>query len=241
MKNIDEFKEVWKASSTEDAGFSPLSNDEIRVYLKGRSRSAGRLFRNGLIIDIVLKTCIGAALLYLAFFMHTPAGMRRAAYVTLGFVLVSGVLQVRHLFTMPQFTPDRRNVREMLISIIDYYETRYRTVLFIAGGTNPLLLVTGMLYYFFFTYGGIRPLDAVDFIVLSLFLLVSYLFGVIVPMLQYRFQINQLRESLSDLDESAISTQKLKEQKMQRIRWTVAAVIALVAGLLLFVFLVQPA
>ncbi|MBN2416734.1 hypothetical protein JXO52_12880 [bacterium] len=240
MKNIDEYKEVWKAASAEDAGFAPLSRDEMRAYLKGRSHSAGRLFRNGLVIDIALKTGVGAALLYLALVMNTPQGIDLAAYVTLGCILVLGSLQVRYLVTMPPFAPDRNNVRDMLAAIIEYYETRYRTVLFIAGGTNPLLLVTGMLYYFFFRYGGVRPLDSEDLVVFTLFLLVGYLLGVLVPMLQYRFQMNQLRECLSDLDESTFSSQKLKEQKMQRIRWIAAAVLALIAGLLLFAYLVRP-
>lgn len=239
MKNIDEFKEVWKASSAQDAGFTPLSEKEISIYLKGRSHSVGRLFRNGLLIDIILKTCLGAALLYLALVVPTPADMQRTAFVILGFVLVLGGLQVHYLLSMPGFVAGRKNMRESLMSIIDYYETRHRTVLFIAAGTNPLLLLTGMLFYFFYTYGGIRPLDTTDFTVLSLFLLAGYVLGVLVPMFQYRFQIHQLRECLADLDESAVGSRRLQQQKRQRIRWFVAAIIALLAGLLLFILLVQ--
>ena len=57
--------------------------------------------------------------------------------------------------------------------------------------------------------------------------------------MQFRFQMNQLEKCLEEIDGDLISEQTVKKQKLQRVRLIVVAVLFIIAGALLFTYLLN--
>jgi hypothetical protein len=104
--------------------------------------------------------------------------------------------------------------------------------------SNALIILSGILYYFFFKYGEIRPFQWDDYLVFSLTMLIGFGLGAAVQIAQHRFQIKQLESCLQEIDEDAISTLTLREQRNKRKRMILAFLLALVCGLLLLSYFI---
>ena len=129
-------------------------------------------------------------------------------------------------------------VRTSLENRIQFYRKRYVKSLYIGAISNSLILVSGSLYYFYFKYGEIRPMDLVDYLVFGTGIIIAFVFGAIVQIAQHNFQVKQLESCLQEIDENSMTLLTLKEQRHKKLRLFFIALLALVCGLLLLAFFI---
>jgi len=239
MKNpdIEKYKEAWQMGSDKILENRKLTESEISEYMKGRSKDISRLFRTGLQFDIGLKAVLITACLYLPAGIGAESAAAAVSIGLLGVLSLLGILQVRNLVNFPAFEMGGKNLREIISTKISYYSKTYKKALYIGAASAPGFFLCGSLYYFQYKYGGIREFQIDDYIVFGAGIVLSYIISIVSQLMQFRFQMNQLQSCLQEIDDNTISDLTIKEQKNKRIRLLIAVVLAVIAGLLLFTYL----
>lgn len=234
--DIDSLKSAWK----NEKGFEnkTLSQSDIEKFLKHKSKDISRLFKAGLSFDVILKSIVGASLVGLIILFSDNQKMVIAMCLILGLILWTIWYQMLVYRRIPSGGPSDTTTRTSLERRIQFYHQRYVKSLYIGALSNSLIFVSGSLYYFYFKYGKIRPLDLVDCLVFGSAIIIAYALGAVVQIAQHRFQIRQLESCLREIDEDSISVLTLKEQRNKKLRFFFIALTALICGLLLLAYFI---
>ena len=88
-----------------------------------------------------------------------------------------------------------------------------------------------MLFYFYFKYGVIRPLQVGDILVFSIFCIAGFALGAFIQVKQYNFQVNQLEDCLREFGLNGINEDTVKRHKKQKRTILIIFIIALIVGL----------
>ena len=119
-----------------------------------------------------------------------------------------------------------------------FYRQHFSKSLYVGALSNSLFILSGMLYYFFFKYGEIRPFTWDDYLVFGITIIIGFAFGAYVQIAQHNFQIKQLEDCLLEIDEDAITNLTLRDQRNKKRRLIYIFLLALVCGLLLLAFFI---
>ena len=233
--DLESIKAAWKnEKSFED---QRLSEAEIESFLSSKSRDISRLFRKGLIFDIVLKSIIGISLIGTFFLLKTNQSI----------ILISAILMlilwaIRFQWLMiariPLTSASDPVVRVALEDKINFYRQHYIKSLYVGGLSNSLFILSGMLYYFYFKYGEIRPFEWDDYLVFGITIIIGFALGTYIQITQHTYQVKQLENCLQDIDEEALTSLTLREQRNKKRRLILIFLLALICGLLILAYLV---
>lgn len=233
--NLDSIKSAWKnEGSFED---QRLAEADIENFLSSKSKDMSRLFRKGLIFDIVLKSLIGLSLIGIFFLLQASQSI----------ILVSSVLMlilwaIRFQWLMiariPKTSTSEPVVKTSLENKVKFYRQHFIKSLYVGALSNSLFILSGMLYYFYFKYGEIRPFAWDDFLVFGITIILGFALGAYVQIRQHSFQVKQLESCLQEIDEESISTLTLREQRNKKRRMILIILLALICGLLLLAFFI---
>ena len=130
----------------------------------------------------------------------------------------------------------KNNLREVLESKINFYTKKYFNSLYVAALSNSLFIVSGMLYYYHYKYGEIKPFDLVDYLVLGMFTLAGFMFAAFIQVKHHNFQIRQLELCLTEIDENTFNHLTVKTRKNKRRQLFLVFLLALICGVLLLAF-----
>ena len=234
--DLDKIKTAWKnEQSFED---QRLSESDIERFLSKKSKDISQLFKMGLIVDISLKTLVVISFVGIIILFKGNLNV-----VFLASAIILGLLwAIRYQWLMigkiPQSRTSEHVIRTSLEEKISFYHQKYTYSLYVGALSNALIILAGMLYYFFFKYGEIRPFQWDDYLVFSLTMLIGFGLGAAVQIAQHRFQIKQLESCLREIDEDVIGTLTLREQRNKKRRMVLAFLLALVCGLLLLSYFI---
>jgi len=233
MNNIDleRYKTAWK----EEKSFNKatLSDPEIRTYIMKRSKGLTASFKAGLLLDIILKIILGVSFIALIVLFGGKigiAGICTGSLLILFYLLWSQIATYRKIPGQEGYSGDMKN---FLSARIEFYRTKFLKTVYVIALTNPFVFLSGMLYYFYFKYGIIRPLDVVDIIIFGTLCIVGFALGAFVQVKQYNFQVNQLEECLREFQENDINEATIRRHKKQKRTILIIFIIALIVGLLL--------
>lgn len=234
--DMDSLKSAWK----NEQGFENrrLSENDIQNFLKRKSRDITRLFRKGLTFDVVLKGLVGISVIGIMILFSGNLLLVLAMAIVLGVLIWTIWFQVNMYRNIPGESSSLPVIRTSLENRIRFYRKHYVKSLYIASLSNVLIFVSGSLYYFYFRYGEIRPMDLIDFLVFGSAIILAFLLGAVVQIAHYNFQVRQLESCLKDIDEEAMTELTLKEQRKKKLRLFFLALIAVILGLLLLAFLI---
>lgn len=234
--DLDSIKTAWK----NEKGFEDrkLSEAELQRFLSKRTKDISQLFKTGLVVDIALKTLIGISFLGIFILFRENLNM-----MILTGVIVLGLIWAIHyqwkmIGKIPQTGVSDPVVRTSLEEKIRFYHQKYIYSLYVGALSNALFILSGMLYYFYFKYGEIRPFQWDDYLVFSLTMFLGFGLGAVVQIAQHRFQIKQLESCLQEIDEDMISTFTLREQRNKRRRMVLAFLLVLICGLLVLSYFI---
>jgi len=238
MKTIDmdSLKSAWK----KEQGFEnkKLSESDIQKFLRQKSGDITQLFRKGLTLDVVLKSLIGISLVGIMILFAGNLKVLMAMAAILILLLWALWFQLSMYRKIPREGSPAPVVRTSLENRIRFYRKHYVKSLYIGALSNVLIFVSGSLYYFYFKYGELRPLDLTDYLVFSVAMLLAFALGAWAQIALHNFQVRQLESCLKEIDEDAMTMLTLNEQRNKKLRLIFIALTALILGLLLLAYLI---
>lgn len=237
MKKVDlaKYRQAWN----EETRFNDkiLQDDEIKKYLGRKSKNITASFRNGLIIDIILKIVLGASFILLIIFYLNNLRIISICAVSIVLIIYLLYLQICIIRQIPGQKEYSDTLYSLLESLINFYRNKFSRSVYINALSNPLIFLSGVLYYIQFKYAGIRTFEVEDFVVLSLICITGFLLGAFIQVRHYKFQIKQLEECLNELEGNGLQAMTATRQIVQNRKMLITFLIAFIFGLLLFGFL----
>lgn len=234
--DLDSMKSAWKSEKSFDD--NRLSEEDIERFLHKGSKDISQLFKKGLRFDIVLKGLAGASLLVLVVLFRGNLNL----VLLIAAILLIVFWAIRHQWLLigkiPGIHAGNPVIRTILEQRISFYHRHYIKSLYVGAFSNALLIFSGMLYYFYFKYGEMRPLQWDDYLVFAAVILIGYFFSAYIQIVQHNFQVRQLESSLREIDENSLNSDTIRQQRNKKRRMILIFVLALICGLLLLAFLI---
>jgi hypothetical protein len=234
--DLDHMKTAWK----KEKGFEDksLSKADIEAFLHKKSRDISRLFRVGLVFDIVYKGIIGLSFLgILILFSGNQDIILMVAAILL--VLIWAIIyQWRLIRRVPGTGASDPVIRTSLENKVLFYRRHYIKSLYVGALSNSLIILSGVLYYFYFKYGEVRPFQWDDYLVFGTAIAIGFLVSAIAQRSQYNFQIRQLESCLQEIDEDTMTTHTIREQQNKKRQMIRIFLLAVICGLLLLAYLI---
>jgi hypothetical protein len=237
MKKLDLAK--YRLAWNEETRFNDLilQEDEIKKYLGRKSKSITASFRNGLILDIILKIVLGASFIILIGFYLNNLRIISICAVSILLIMYLMYLQISVVKQIPGQKEYSDTLYNLLESEIRFYRSKFSRSVYINALSNPLLFLSGVLYYNIFKYAGVRAFDGEDYIVLGIMCIIGFFLGAFFQVRHYNFQIRQLEECLNELEGNGLTALTATRQILQNRKILITFLIAFILGLLLFGFL----
>ena len=235
--DFDKYKAAWKS----EQGFekNTLAEADIQGFMKSKSKEIYKLFKKGLIFDIVLKSVIGASFIVLAVLFFSDMKV-----VIISPVIISGIafvisFQGRMLKKIPKANYAEDNLRKVLGKTIGFYKDKYIRSLYVTALSYSLFIISGTLFYFFFKYGEVRPFETDDYFVYGFTIILGFALGAYAQIKLHNFQIRQLKLCLNEIDENTINGLTVKNQKAKRRQIFLVFLLAIICGLLILAFILS--
>ncbi|HMQ59418.1 MAG TPA: hypothetical protein PKE06_02065 [Flavilitoribacter sp.] len=236
MIDLEKYKTAWQLESPPTG--RPLTDREIHALMRATSKHILVRFRRGLVFDLIFKAVLLVLAVVLAFRMPFTPG-RPAFYLIAAALLIGGMgWQLRTLRRIPRQDPGALSTLDLLLQCIAFYYRYYYRVIPVMAGSGAFFFLIGSLYYLYFKYGDIPPAGWDDLLVLGIGLALSFVLSTVAQVWQGSFHIRQLEERVREMEEHSLSARSLETQRTQMIRNTVLTGIALIIGLLLFLYLI---
>lgn len=199
------------------AGSLGYDISNIEQLLSGKSKSTAHGIRKMLYMDFALKAIV---MIVLGIDIFLYLGTVNVIFVcSAGIILLAGLLflQKKMLDHFNIIADNRQNTRNNLMSMLTYLKTKFNLTLITISITYIFIFIAGSLIYFYMVYGEVRPLDEMDIIVFTGFILMGIIFNFVVNKALVQYQIKHLEVCLTDLNEDAllIVSQNIEMQKKQ--------------------------
>jgi hypothetical protein len=233
--NFNKYKAAWK--SEQSFKKRTLSEEDIQSFLKKNSKAINKLFKKSLFFDIVLKSIIGVSFIIIAVLFSSNMIVLVTSMLMFAGIIMAISFQGRMLKKIPNVDYARDNLKKVLEISINFYKNKYRNSLYVGALSNSLFVISGILYYFYFKYGEVRPFETDDYIVSGIVIIISFIFGAYVQIKQHNFQILQLEVCLTEINENTLNDLTIKNQKVRRRKMFFIFLLAIICGLLVFAFI----
>jgi hypothetical protein len=227
--NFEKYRSAWKDEGS--FGNRSLCRDEIDAVLNRESKDTSRQYRVGLVTDMVIKGVGAAALLGLLWLFRDNPAVSWLNTIVLAFTLFLVFVQWKTYLDIPPATLAGTDLRHCLQAFIRFYREQFVRSLYVAAVSGSLVFYIGILYYSWFRYGGIRPLDSEDYAVFITGLLLAFGINAVAQRWQFGFHVRELEACLREIDAETLSEQKLRKQRFRqlkvRLMWLVWAVLGI--------------
>lgn len=224
---LKKYRTAWQKQSINES--DQLKEAQIMDFIMNQSKSITTGYRRSLVFDICFKAVLLMSFLVLAYLLRANSNL-----VVLNIILmtISGgllVLQSKHFRQTRVYVQPEHAMKEFLENSIAYFNKKMKRAIYLAALSNPLFFLCGSLFYFYFVYGTVRPLDLQDYLVFSSCVVLSFLIAAFAQIQQHIFQVKQLEACLNDLDDAKMNLLVTKKRKRQGL-----VMFLLWVGLLLF-------
>jgi|GEM_PF-2382791 len=236
---LEDMKKIW-ARMEKDQVRTEYSQEEISAFRKARSKDFTSWIRTSLGFDLVMKSLVAVSLIIMAVLFRMQPAVFAVCLITLIMVLIMipYVWSVRA--SAGHFDRADGTIQETLTQKITFLKKMYYKVQFVQSLTNPMIVITGLLFYYYISYRFVPPFHYTDWIVTMLLLLLSFVLTLPATLSIYGFQLRNLQGSLSSLqDPEGYQLENEKFKKRQRgLSVLIYSLLALgVIGLILVILL----
>ena len=234
--NDKKLKDMWNKAGNL-MGASEYESSSIEQFISGRSNDTTQKIKNMIIFDLVLKAL---AMCALAIDFVLYFGTTNIMSVTLfGIILLIPLIfmQYKMLNRFTEAADNGQTTRDKLASMLTYLKTKFFTTLLSISGTYLFGFIAGSLVYFYVTYGYVRPLDGVDFVVFLTFILIGIVLNFVVNQSQVKYHIKHLETCLNDLNDKNLElvSENIELQRKRDRANKLLLALVLVLGILLLI------
>jgi hypothetical protein len=237
MENLDlnKYQLAWKNEKSFQA--EKLSEIEIQNFMKSASKIVAQ-YKKSLVFDIVFKSILLISFLALIVLLKNQS-IAILANSFLIFLAVFGIIwQIKVYRRIDKISAAKENLKDLLRAYIDFYNGHYIKSIFVSALSSTLFFLSGSLFYLHIKYDQIPIFELDDFIVLTIGIILSYGLSAFAQIKQHNYQIKQLENCLIEIEENTINELSIKKYKTNRIKNMVIVGIAMIIGVILFLYLI---
>lgn len=234
MKTND-IKQIWKSANTDETTGKRYSLSEIQDYRKKKSHQMSTSGFRAIRFDIAFKGLIAAALLFLLVFQVTQPLYHRIIVILIFVTVVLLWLNFSYIKKL-KAVKETDAVMENLKIKLRYFKTTFRNFIINSSLSNPLFVLTGFFFYYQFKYHEIKMELPWHDPVPYLFLLLAFIISFGAQWTNYRSQVNELTETIEDLDNESLASMKIAERRIKERRNLIMYTILILLGLLIFLY-----
>lgn len=237
MENLDlnKYQLAWKNEKSFQA--EKLSEIEIHNFMKSASKISGQ-YRRSLLFDIVFKTILLFSFLLLIFLLKNQS-IAILAITFFIFIAAFGIIWQSKVYKrVNKISVTKEHLNDLLRAYIDFYTKQYIKSIFVSALSSTLFFLSGSMFYLHFKYEQIPTFELDDFIVLTIGIILSYGVSAFAQIKQNDYQINQLESCLVEIEENTINASSIKKYKTNRIKNIITIGIALITGVIIFLYLI---
>jgi hypothetical protein len=229
--DLEHYRTSWQAEST--FGGNELDPEQIEAVLRRESKSTSRRFRMALWLDIGLKGLASAALLGLLVLYRGNGGVSLLHASVFAVTLFLLFLQWKTLRSVPPEGLAAASLRDCMQAFVRFYRGDFLRALYVGAVSGSLVFYVGVFYYIWFRYGGLRPLDADDYVVFVTGLLLAFGINAAAQHWQAGFQVRELEACLAEIDADTLTEQSQRQRRFRRRKIVLLWLVSAVLGLLL--------
>ncbi|NQU51683.1 MAG: hypothetical protein HQ522_04000 [Bacteroidetes bacterium] len=229
-------KDIWnKTENVMEA--SSYESETIERFTSSRSSSVSDKVKKMLQLDIGLKLLVAIVLgIDAIFYFKTPTVF---AICLIGIVLLISLVlfEFNVIKRFAMISDNGQNTKENLSAMLTFLRSRFFTALLSIASTYIFIFISGTLMYFYATYGEVRPLDGLDIVVFSGFIIIGIVINFVANYSQVKYYIKHLELCLSDLNDNvlAIVTSNIEAQQKQDRTTKLLVGLVLVLGFVLLI------
>jgi len=229
-----EFKDIWR--SLEEFPGLPISEKiDTEGFKKYRTTSINDKIRKLLKNDLLIKLVYGV-IIFIDIVLYIDA--INIFYTSIGLLVLMSYLSILQYKILQQFnkiTDPSMNAKKNLSKTLIFLQRRLNILGILSGSVAFLGLLPAMLLYFYFQYGGLRPLTGMDYFVFGSISTIGAIMLYSKTTSQISYYIKHITVCVSNLDENILQfaySSIEKERKKDNV-------LKLVVGLMLiFAFVV---
>lgn len=233
---FEHFSKAWNTTDSHNGSQKIYSEKEIKDIKMKTSLDFSRSISKSIVFDYVLKSILIAGMLWLILIYKSNTSLFLTLCGLIGFSIYLLFKEVNIRSELLKIEDYTQELSSVLKSKIQFYNKYFPALKFMMAFTNSLLVWVGSMFYSYSKYGLYRIEDFTDIAVA--FLMVSLAFGISYFAMSYQFKINilDLEESLMNLDDLGAASTKIEAQQRRKKNFKVAMIIAVIAGIALFLF-----
>lgn len=240
--NENDLKKLWEQAG-EKMSSQSYAGATIEQFINSRSTSIREKIGKLIGIDIVIKSLVLLSLaVNIYFYLNTQqVQVLYVCLIAIGLLTSLIYFEFRTMKHFQKVTDPSHSARENLSSMLLFLESRFDTSVLAIASTHLFFFTSGLLIYFYTTYGRVRTLDAMDYFVFGVFYLIGIIMGFVVTNAQVKFHIKHLKTCLSDLNENVmeIVSGNIETQRKQDRGIKMLLSLLLIFGFVLLIFFLK--
>jgi hypothetical protein len=240
--NDKKLKDMWnKAEQLSDA--PGYESQRIEQFVSGRSTSIARKVKNMIQLDIGLKVLVAIVFLIDAAFYANTTSVLILCIIGAIVILPLILFETNVLKQFSETADSAGSTKEQLSAMLTFLKTRFFATLISISSTYIFVFVSGVLIYFYTTYGYVRTLDLQDIVVFSVFILIGIIMNYLVNSKQVKYHIKHLETCLSDLNDNVLEvvSQNIEIQQKHDRTTKLLLMFVLVFGFVLLIAILKSA
>ncbi|GGE40540.1 hypothetical protein [Psychroflexus planctonicus] len=232
--DLNKYQLAWKKEKSFQV--EKLSEIEIHNFMKSASKISGQ-YRRSLLFDIAFKTILLISFIVLIILLKNQS-IAIIAITFFIFIAAFGIIWQSKVYKrVDKISFTKEHLKDLLRAYIDFYNGEYVKSIFVSALSSTLFFLSGSLFYLYSKYRQIPSFELDDFIVLTIGIILSYGVSAFAQIKQNNHQIKQLEICLVEIEENTIDASSIKKYKTKRIKNIVTIGIALIIGVIIFLYL----
>jgi len=227
-----EFKDIW-SSLEEYPGVTVGGKFDAEYFIQSRSITVKDKIKKILKNDMLFKLAGGIVLLLDISFYVNNADVLYVCFAGLIFLAIMSFIEYKTLQNFKRIADPGSSTRDNLSELLIFLQRKSNILGILTASSQVLIFVPGLLAYFYFTYGQLRPMTGMSFFVFSTLCLIGTIMSYSRTISQIKYHIKHITVCMSDLNDNILQLAYSSIEKERKQDNTMKMVIGL---LLIFAF-----
>ena len=236
----EQLKNIWNMINDKSGilDYIPGSTEQL---ISSRSGSVQDKIRGMLQNDLILKVISGIAFLLNLFFYNNNLEVVYVCIAGVLFLAIMTTIEWKTLQGFNKIADPGLATRNNLSNILVYLRRKANLFKTTIAASQVLIFVPGVLLYFYFVYGQVKPLTGEAFVVFTVLVLIGTFASFTRIGNQIKYHLKHLMVCLSDLNDNALglAIETIENQRKQDQKVHVLVYILSTVGFLVLIFIMK--